>query len=113
MMEKCIPGTSVELTIRTADELERELCVAKLDEFGFEGYAEEDDMLQAYIPCEKFETVKSDVMEWMLSRKLEHGIQLLAERNWNDEWEKNFEPVTIEDKIHIRADFHPKPEDIM
>jgi ribosomal protein L11 methyltransferase len=109
-MKKCVPGTSVELTIKTNDPLERELCVARLDEFGFEGYAEEDDALQAYMPCESFEKVKDNVMEWLLSRKLEHGIQFLAERNWNEDWEKNFEPVTIEDKIHIRADFHPKPD---
>ena len=31
--------------------------------------------------------------------------------NWNEEWEKNFNPVYIQDQVQIRATFHePKPE---
>ncbi|MDX2196282.1 MAG: 50S ribosomal protein L11 methyltransferase [Cytophagales bacterium] len=29
--------------------------------------------------------------------------------NWNEEWEKNFNPITIFERLHIRAPFHTKP----
>jgi ribosomal protein L11 methyltransferase len=27
---------------------------------------------------------------------------------WNEEWEKNFEPIDVDGKCHVRAPFHPK-----
>lgn len=30
--------------------------------------------------------------------------------NWNEEWEKNFEPIDVDGKCHVRAPFHPKTE---
>ncbi|RZK62601.1 MAG: 50S ribosomal protein L11 methyltransferase, partial [Pedobacter sp.] len=34
-----------------------------------------------------------------------------AAENWNEEWEKNFEPLVIDDKCYVRATFHqPRPE---
>lgn len=30
--------------------------------------------------------------------------------NWNSEWEKNFKPIQVEDKVSIRAPFHPKTD---
>lgn len=32
----------------------------------------------------------------------------LQEQNWNEIWESNFEPITIEGFCHIRAAFHPE-----
>jgi len=32
---------------------------------------------------------------------------VIAPENWNEEWEKNFEPVTVDDFCGIRAPFHP------
>ncbi|MDB5281879.1 MAG: ribosomal protein methyltransferase, partial [Bacteroidota bacterium] len=34
--------------------------------------------------------------------------QLIKDRNWNEEWEKNFEPVVVAGKVAIRAPFHPQ-----
>ena len=28
--------------------------------------------------------------------------------NWNEEWEKNFEPIDVDRKCHVRAPFHEK-----
>ncbi|WP_424656351.1 50S ribosomal protein L11 methyltransferase, partial [Capnocytophaga granulosa] len=29
--------------------------------------------------------------------------------NWNEEWEKNFSPIVVEDLCTVRANFHPVP----
>lgn len=106
----CQPGASIELSLFTADALEQELCVAKLSEWNFDGFVEQEGMLSAYMACDAFQLIQSDVMDWMLERKLRHELQLIEARNWNEVWEKTFEPVIIENKVYIRADFHPKPE---
>jgi ribosomal protein L11 methyltransferase len=33
----------------------------------------------------------------------------IEKQNWNEEWEKNYHPIIVDDKCLIRADFH-KPE---
>ena len=40
---------------------------------------------------------------WQLNARQER----LPERNWNEEWEKNFEPVVVDGFCGIRAFFHP------
>jgi ribosomal protein L11 methyltransferase len=38
--------------------------------------------------------------------------EVIGEKNWNEEWEKNYEPVLIAGRCHIRAPFHEKMEGI-
>src|SRR5689334_555011 len=109
---KCQPGDSMELSIYTNDLVEQELCMAKLSEWDFDGFVEQDGLLQAYMLCESFQLIQNELMDWILERKLRHELQLIASKNWNEEWEKSFEPVVIENKVSIRADFHPKPENV-
>jgi ribosomal protein L11 methyltransferase len=108
----CSQGDSIELSIYTNDLVEQELCLARLNEWDFNGFVESDGLLQAYMSCESFQEIKSDIMDWLLERKLRHELQVIVSKNWNEEWEKSFEPVIIENRISIRADFHAKPDNI-
>ncbi|HEY8400888.1 MAG TPA: 50S ribosomal protein L11 methyltransferase, partial [Cytophagaceae bacterium] len=38
---------------------------------------------------------------------ISYSVGELENKNWNEEWEKNFDPVMVEDKVAIRASFHP------
>ena len=38
--------------------------------------------------------------------KLNFNIKHVAQKNWNEEWEKNFKPVQINSNCLIRAEFH-------
>ncbi|MFT7427395.1 MAG: ribosomal protein L11 methyltransferase, partial [Algoriphagus sp.] len=29
--------------------------------------------------------------------------------NWNAEWEKNYDPIAVDDLVYVRASFHPSP----
>lgn len=33
-------------------------------------------------------------------------VKEIADQNWNAEWEKNFEPILVDDKCAVRAPFH-------
>ena len=39
---------------------------------------------------------------------ISHTIEEIEQVNWNEEWEKNFEPIDVNGKCHVRAPFHPK-----
>lgn len=87
-------------------EGEAEIFVARLSEMGFEGFLEEEDHLLAYL--EKRESGKSKLEKQLA----EHGIPVLGikeiiDRNWNAEWESEYRPVIIDDRICVRAPFHP------
>jgi ribosomal protein L11 methyltransferase len=41
---------------------------------------------------------------------LTYTIEKIATRNWNEDWEKNYEPIVVDDKCVVRATFHePQP----
>lgn len=91
----------------TKDENERDWIVALLGDHHFEGFEETNDSLKAYVPSTKVRP--------LLIKELLHDNDLgdirftenaLEDKNWNEEWEKNFEPITIGSKVGIRAPFH-------
>ncbi len=91
----------------TRDEIERDWLVSILSDYDFEGFEETSESLKAYIPLEKVAGIS--VKEILYDNELHHlefSSQQLENKNWNEEWEKNFEPVVIADKVAIRAPFH-------
>jgi ribosomal protein L11 methyltransferase len=86
-----------------------EVLIAHLGEVGFESFVENENGFDAFIP-------KSQFLEEFIPKKDSfEGIsfsfvqELIPTANWNEEWEKNFSPVFVEDKLCIRAPFHNVP----
>lgn len=75
-----------------------------MGELGYEGFEQEDILLRAYVPEDRFD--ERALMELLRQYGLTYEKQRLAERNWNEEWEKNFQPVVVDDFCAIRAHFH-------
>ncbi len=104
-----------EIPIRTWNSTEREILLAKMSEIGFEGFVENEDMIQAYIPGEDF---SGDLFNQLIDELSELGMKVqymfheTREQNWNEEWEKKFNPVVIGEKILIRAPFHDDLNDL-
>lgn len=88
-------------------ELSGEL-IAILGENGFESFSEESNELLAYIPSSIFDESLLNIIKWPDSYPGGHTWQLIPEQNWNAVWEQNFQPVTIDNRCHIRAPFHPE-----
>ena len=86
-----------------------EILVAELGEKPFESFVESDFGIVAYIRKELWtDNILDDVYilqspEFTISYKVEEIEQV----NWNEEWEKNFEPIDVDGKCHVRAPFHP------
>ncbi|MAO72437.1 MAG: 50S ribosomal protein L11 methyltransferase [Flavobacteriales bacterium] len=85
-----------------------DIVAAKLNEIEFESYVVTEDGVNAYIQ-EKF--YNKDKLNLVLSDlenlfSFNYSIKYINQENWNSNWEKNFEPVEINEKCVIRAHFH-------
>jgi len=97
-----------EISIHCHEEI-AEILIAELFNHGYEGFWETDDGFKAYIIKNKFETrrLKSIIEKHILNGEpITYALENIPAQNWNEEWEKNYEPVIIADKFLIRAPFH-------
>ncbi len=98
----------VELNIPITEAEMGEILTAELADYPFESFTEQAGQLKAYIPQERLADCKEQVDE-LLARYGVVGARYISieTKNWNAEWESNFEQVEVEDKVLIRAPFHP------
>ncbi|PID68738.1 MAG: 50S ribosomal protein L11 methyltransferase [Flavobacteriales bacterium] len=89
-----------------------EILIAQLSNAGFDSFEETEDGLIAYITeknDEKFRMNEITVLT-MPDYHFHYDRAPVPEINWNSEWEKNFMPITIANKIGVRAPFHNKQD---
>ena len=83
-----------------------DILIALLSDLGFESFTQNDYGIEAYIQ-ETFDNENSinelDFEDFSFS----YIRTEIPKTNWNEEWEKNFSPVYVDDLICIRAHFHP------
>jgi len=93
----------------TPKEPGSEILTAHLAEIGFESFVETDTGILAYISATNYE--KGAVEKLKILKSNEFSVTFdcrdLADRNWNEEWEKSYDFVLIAGKCCIRAPFHP------
>jgi ribosomal protein L11 methyltransferase len=91
-----------QVTIQTVDW--QDLLIALMSERGYEGFEQEDALLKAFIPEADFD--QGVLEELLTAHGLTYTLERIEERNWNEEWEKHFQPVVVETFCAIRAHFH-------
>lgn len=87
-----------------------EILIAMLNEAGFSGFLEKEGSLIAYIPETEFhENLLEELLNSVkqLTGIIKYSHTSIPETNWNAIWERSFNPVAVEEKVHIRAPFHP------
>lgn len=102
----------IQISIVTDNAEESDIFVARLSNAGFEGFEEEPKKLHAFIPetlydAEKIENIISEIKGVEDPFHTFFSIEYIEPRNWNAEWEKDFEPVVVNNFCGIRAHFHP------
>jgi ribosomal protein L11 methyltransferase len=89
-----------------------EILIAELNEKGYDSFEEKEDGIDAYIS----ESAYSGLDLSAISEKYKELFtftfkgEKLENKNWNEEWEKNFQPVIIADQCIVRASFHQPPK---
>jgi ribosomal protein L11 methyltransferase len=100
-------------TLITTEDYQQDLLINTLGDIGFDTFEELEFGFKAYIPADDFDQQKLDealaIYQDMFT--LSYEMTLIPQKNWNEVWESNFEPIAIKDKIFVRATFHaPRPE---
>jgi ribosomal protein L11 methyltransferase len=94
-------------------EEDKSILIAELLGLGFESFVDEEYSLRAYIPENIFkEGMIKDLSVIHDNPEVKFEVRPLEDKNWNQEWESNYQPVTIAGKCHVRAPFHPSFKNI-
>lgn len=90
-----------------------DIFMAELGEIGYETFTEEAEGLNAYITEDLFSEENLDeIMErYLAMTPISYSYSTLEKKNWNEEWEKNYEPILAANgRVRVRANFHePDP----
>ncbi len=89
-----------------------EILIAELGYAGFESFVETEEGVTAYIQKEEWNDAILDDINILKSKefKISYTFEDIEQRNWNEEWEKNFHPIIVDARCSVRAPFHDKPD---
>ena len=87
-----------------------EILIAELGFAGFESFVETDNGVTAYIQKEDWHDTILEDIQILNSEEftIEFTFEEVEQTNWNEEWEKNFKPIVVDDTCAVRAPFHDK-----
>jgi ribosomal protein L11 methyltransferase len=85
-----------------------EILMAEIAEAGFDTFLETEKGFEAYVEMEKFDKEQVEFVKQKYSAQTPviFYYDRIQKKNWNEEWEKSYEPIIVENKCLIRADFH-------
>jgi ribosomal protein L11 methyltransferase len=83
-----------------------EILTAEIAEAGFDTFMETAEGFEAF--AEKFDAqLVGEIKEkYKFVSPLVFTFDKIKKENWNKTWEKNVEPIFVEDQILVRAEFH-------
>jgi len=106
-----MPATYYEARLTLNPDF-NEIVMAELGQIGYESFVETDEGLLAYIIDEQFDAAQLQqlVDDYQSMTPIAVEYQQLEPKNWNEEWEKNYQPIEVAGKIRVRASYHePNP----
>jgi len=95
----------IEIQVEIQNSIESELIMAELLKLNFESFEETETILKAYIPQNIFE--ETETMQILHDFEVKCSANIIEQQNWNQVWESNFEPISVDNFVGVRAHFHP------
>ncbi|MDN3689733.1 50S ribosomal protein L11 methyltransferase [Cyclobacterium jeungdonense] len=91
----------------------KDILIAEMADIGFDAFLETETGFDA---CILSEALDSSLWKKFLRRYKKPAQITVRERrlpkmNWNEEWEKNYDPISLAKKVYVRATFHPSRKD--
>ena len=85
-----------------------EILTAEMGELEFDSFVETELGFEAYISEDKFSHPALQVLfnDYRKQTRIWYELKKIPKVNWNEEWEKNYDPINVDDKIYVRATFH-------
>lgn len=100
----------IEVTIHIRNKELQEILIAELSGENYYGFEEQEELFKAFIKEDEF---NEEILKSILgNHQLLYKLNTIPEQNWNELWESNFEPITVDDFVGVRASFHPPVENV-
>jgi ribosomal protein L11 methyltransferase len=100
-------------TVQPDEEYYQDLLIAALGEINYDTFEETENGFKAYIISSDFneELLEVTLASYKNQFSFSYEVNVIEQKNWNEVWESNFEPIFINDEIYVRATFHEeRPE---
>jgi len=99
----------ITIVISPFQEWLRDIITSQLADIGFDSFVDTKTGVEAYIPSPQYDKGELNAVLDEFSEDFSFDVksELIEDRNWNEEWEKNyFKPLVVADRCVIRAPFH-------
>lgn len=86
-----------------------DMLIAELAQVDFDTFLETDTGFQASVGSETYdEGAVNEIVERYrdIVSPLSYVVEEVEKKNWNEEWEKHYDPIVVDDKCIVRASFH-------
>jgi ribosomal protein L11 methyltransferase len=85
-----------------------EILMAEIGDVGFDTFMETEKGFEAYVEERNFNEQQLDEVKekYKSVNPLLFFWDKIQKQNWNEQWEKSLEPIIVDDRCLIRAEFH-------
>lgn len=100
--------TVVKFISPDIEEWQKDLLIDELGSIGFDTFEDEDFGFSAYIPSSNLsiQAIETTLLNQVDNYQLDYKVEDIEEQNWNILWESNFNPISVDNKVYVRATFH-------
>lgn len=104
----------LEYKITAITPEQADIVVAYLADWGFESFGEWNPDNGGSIDCYILEqdAEQDEIKNFLTLEGYQFQLNTIVQQNWNAIWESNFEPIEIDDRLYIRAIFHPERQGV-
>ena len=85
-----------------------EIIIAELDDLDYHSMMETDEGVEGYIEEDKYSEVEVQKLidKYSDLTTITCTVSKVEKRNWNEDWEKNYDPIIVDNQCLVRATFH-------
>jgi ribosomal protein L11 methyltransferase len=98
----------VTFSFVSIEEYQQDLLISGLADIGFNTFEDTENGFSAFIDFDSYSqaNLTEALLQFEGDFEYAYTVTEIAAENWNEEWEKNFEPLVISDSCYVRATFH-------
>ena len=100
----------IKIEFQISSDLQKDLIVAELSELNYYAFEDNAILFSAFINEEDF---KQNILNDLSGKlNLKFKKELIEEKNWNEKWESDYQPIVVDDFVAVRAHFHQLISDV-
>ncbi len=101
----------LEITVNCEEHFV-DIFIAEMAALGFDAFVENEKGFTAYIEQPEFEqeALTSLGKRYEGLSRIDYLLKNVEKQNWNEVWERNYDPIFIGDQCVVRASFHDIPK---